>query len=205
MRGSRPLNRQEYYTASALLSGKMAMRNRAMFSLGVNAGFRVTEITSLKIGDLVERDGSIVDRVTVSRLNMKGKKNSRTIRLNNKAKAAIRPWLESLAKQNVVNKNDYVFRSIRGNYPVCRSQAWKILAHAYRVAGFKGKLGTHAMRKTFANNVYDYFLGLVAAGEKIDAFRLTSKALGHSDIKSTDQYLSFRTEEIDRAVDVVGI
>jgi len=39
-----------------------------------------------------------------------------------------------------------------------------------------------------------------AAGEAIDPFRLTSKALGHCNINNTDAYLSFLEADIDQAI-----
>jgi hypothetical protein len=54
-----------------------------------------------------------------------------------------------------------------------------------------GKLGTHAMRKTFCNRVYDKL--------NHDLVK-THRAIGHANINSTVQYLSFREAEIDAAV-----
>ena len=51
--------------------------------------------------------------------------------------------------------------------------------------------GTHCLRKTFANNVHKALGG--------DLFR-TSKAMRHSSPLSTLRYLSFKQEEIDRAI-----
>ena len=41
---------------------------------------------------------------------------------------------------------------------------------------------------------------MAPAGEAIDPFRLTSKALGHKNITSTDSYLSFMEADIDDAI-----
>lgn len=69
--------------------------------------------------------------------------------------------------------------------------AWRILKEAYESNEMTGKLGTHSMRKTFADRIYD----------KLDRDLVkTQKALGHRNINSTVQYLSFREEEIDEAM-----
>ena len=70
----------------------------------------------------------------------------------------------------------------------------------YATNGFTGTVATHSMRKTFANKVYQHLCQRRAAGEAIDPFRLTSKALGHRNINSTDQYLSFLEADIDHAI-----
>ncbi len=56
------------------------------------------------------------------------------------------------------------------------------------------------MRKTFAAKVYQRLSQRRAAGEPVDPFRLTSKALGHKNLNSTDAYLSFLEEDIDDAI-----
>ena len=86
----------------------------------------------------------------------------------------------------------FVFQSRKGsNRPISRVQAYRILQQAYYANDMTGTLGTHSMRKTFADRVY----------EKLnhDLFK-TQKALGHRNINSTIQYLSFKQEEIDAAI-----
>ena len=68
---------------------------------------------------------------------------------------------------------------------------WKVLNCAFKAAGVTGMAGTHCMRKTFAKNVHRALGG--------DLFR-TSKAMRHSSPLSTLRYLSFKQEEIDRAI-----
>lgn len=206
MRGSRPLTSAEAERLKPLFSGIMATRNLAMFLLGANTGFRITELLSLTLGDVLEENGLIKERITVSRRYMKGKRSSRNVYLNEYGRTGLLPWLRLLRDNQVIHRDDLLFRSYGGgNKAIGRVQAWKVMVKVYKAAGINGKLGTHAMRKTFANNIYQRLLDRVAGGESIDAFRSVSKALGHSDIKSTDQYLSFRTEDIDETIAGVGV
>ena len=91
-----------------------------------------------------------------------------------------------------VTAGSYVFRSSKGgDRPISPVQAWRILREAVTTNELTGKLGTHAMRKTFANRAY----------EKLNHDLVkTQRALGHANINSTVQYLSFREEEIDAAI-----
>lgn len=205
MKGMRPMIGEEVSLCLEKMVGRMLLRNSALLLLGVNTGFRISELLSLRLGDVIELDGGIKDRLTVWRRNMKGKRQSRSILLNEKAHGALAMWLEELGKGGFVYKDDFIFRSVRGRYAIDRVQGWKILHVAILSAGLKGRFGTHCMRKTFANNVYRYYLNQVARGLPVDAFRATSKALGHADIKSTDQYLSFLEEEVDEAVRAIAI
>lgn len=85
-----------------------------------------------------------------------------------------------------------MFRSRKGtNRAIGRKHAWTILTSTYCEHHLSGKLGTHAMRKTFANRVHA-LLGR-------DLVK-TQRALGHKNINSTVAYLSFLEEEIDAAI-----
>lgn len=206
MRGARPLTVVEVEDVKKAFGGKMAVRNRALFAFGINTGFRIAELLSLRLGDVLEADGQIKNRVTVSRRFMKGKRRSRSVSVNSKAKYGILPWLIVLKHSDVIHKDDFIFQS-HGylNKSIGYVQADRILKRAFSSVGLNGQLSTHTMRKTFANNVYNGFLRRVSKGEPVDAFRSTSKALGHADIKSTDQYLTFVTEEIDEMIEEVGV
>ena len=72
-----------------------------------------------------------------------------------------------------------------------RHTGWQILHDAFVAAGVTGMCGSHSMRKTFAANVLKTLGG--------DIFRL-SKAMRHTSPFTTLAYLSYRQDEIDRAI-----
>ena len=143
MKGSRPLTKEEIKKIKSLFSGCMHKRNLSLFLLGANTGFRISELLSLRLDDVLEEDGRIKSRLTVTRKNMKGNKSGRTVLLNNAGKKGIAPWLIELKRMDVIHKDDFVFRSKNGpNRAISRVQVWKILNTVYRSAGLTGKLGT---------------------------------------------------------------
>ena len=76
--------------------------------------------------------------------------------------------------------------------PITRTQAYRMLREAFECCELDIEVpGTHVMRKTFAQEVYEGFGG--------DLFK-TSKALGHASPASTVAYLSFQEEELDQVV-----
>ena len=77
------------------------------------------------------------------------------------------------------------------NRPITRIHAYRLFKDACAANGLQGVLATHSLRKTFAHRIYER-LGK-------DLIK-TQRALGHRSITSTVQYLSFREEEIDRAI-----
>jgi integrase len=70
----------------------------ALFVVGHRTGFRISELLSLKVGD-VQQHGKIVDHVTVQRRHMKKKTEGRTVALHPEAIAALSVWLEVLSKR----------------------------------------------------------------------------------------------------------
>ena len=191
MKGCRPLNLDEEELITKSFAGTYATRDRAIFVLGTKSGFRISELLSLKIGDVVQ-NARPVDRVYVRRRNMKKKIEGRSVILHPEAKQALAKWLVQLRRQGDISDDTYLFRSRKGlNGPISRVQYYKVLREAFDANELTGKLGTHTMRKTFANKVYD--------GLDRDLVK-TAQALGHKNINSTVQYLSFRQEDIDEAI-----
>jgi integrase len=191
MKGCQPLTEEEVTLVHQSFGGVYADRDKALFLLGVTSGFRISELLSLRVGD-VWVHGRLVDRVTVPRCHMKGKQESRTVLLHPDAKAALAPWLFSLRQLPGVDPQTFVFRSRKGpNRAISPVQAWRLLHEAVTTNELAGKLGTHTMRKTFANRIYE------RSGRDLIA---TQQAMGHKHVNSTQQSLSFRQEDIDALI-----
>ena len=107
------------------------------------------------------------------------------------AKAALAAWVFALRQRGGVGPDTWLFRSRKGARPISRGHAWRILRRAFAAAGVAGNVGTHTMRKTFADRIY------ARLGHDLVK---TQRALGHRCVDSTAQYISFREEEIDEAI-----
>ncbi len=192
MKGCRPLTDEEIEIVKGCFDGPHAKRNLTMVIYGLRTGHRISEILSLKACSVVGH-GKILDRVTVKRQHMKGKLESRTVILHPEVKEALRTYLESqFGDLRNIDPDLYLFRSQKGkNRPLSRQQAWAILEEAFAKAEMTGQLGTHSMRKTFADRVYQKLNG--------DIFKV-KRALNHASILSTLSYLSFKEEEIEQAI-----
>jgi integrase len=191
MKGCRPLTTGEIAEVSKAFSGPFAARDKALFIVGTQTGFRISELLSLKVGDIYQY-GKISDMVSVSRAHMKKKVAGRTMVLNIKAKEALRPWLKQLEKMGRLHPNTPLFLSKKLDADgklkaISRVQAWRVLDMAYKACELAGKTGTHSMRKSFADRLYSHFKGDIA---KI------AKGLGHKNINSTMSYLSFKEQDI---------
>lgn len=183
MSGSRALTDAEIASILPILN----IRDRALLILGVRAGFRISELLSLKVSDLIQH-GQLVNRVTVTRSNMKGKTRSRSVALHDDAKSAITDLITAYK----LVETDFLFINTRDRTKaISRVHAWRVLNNAYEVLSLMGKLGTHALRKSFAKRVYE------ASSKDLIA---TQHALGHSSVASTGRYLESTQEEVDDLV-----
>jgi site-specific recombinase XerD len=188
MKGCRPLEKHEAELVIATLRcGRNGIRNASFFTVGLMTGFRVSELLSLNVKDVLQC-GQMVDAVTVRRANMKGKGEGRTVKLNAKAKAALAAWLEDRGDV------DGPLFSSTAQKRISRVQVWRIFNRAFKSIGMTGQLGTHCMRKTFADRMHTLLDG--------DLKQLQG-ALGHKWITSTSQYLSFKEEKINDALDLL--
>jgi site-specific recombinase XerD len=190
MKGCRSFTDQEADQIMKSFKGTFAARDRAIFAVGRYTGERISAILNLKVGDAVQA-GRIADAVTYRRASRKGKTEGRTVKLHAEAKTALAAWINTLSKDTVLTAEDFVFPSRKGRGPLSRVQYHRILKEVVAANELTGKIATHSMRKTFADRVYEK-LGR-------DIFR-TQKALGHRNINSTVQYLSFKEADIDAAI-----
>ncbi len=188
MKGCRPLSSEEISSIlAAIAANRHALRDRALFILGHRTGFRISELLSLKIGD-VFREGKALTRVVVARKAMKGQKEARTVELHPEAREAIETWVRELGNIDPVVP---LFQGQKGSRALGRKAAWHMLKIAYKKCGLQGKLATHSMRKTFARRVHKNL------GENI--FK-TQKAMGHKSVNSTASYLAVDEDEISNAI-----
>lgn len=191
MKGCRPLTQVEIQAVAEQLHAHddLGARNGALFALGLNTGFRVSELLSIRVGD-VQQNGSMVQALEIRRCKMKGKGEGRTVHLNSKAKLAITTWLASL-KEWGCQADTPLFCS-RARKELSRVQVWRMFDQAFGAIGLTGTLGTHCMRKTYAMRMHELLKG--------DLKQLQG-ALGHKWITSTAQYLSFKEDLINSAID----
>lgn len=181
MKGCRPLTREE----EALLLRNLGLREVCIIELGINFGFRVSELLSLKVKD-VWFDRKVKERVELKRCNTKGKIEGRSQLINKHAKII----LEKYIVEKGLDEESFLFPNNRGK-ALSRIRVWQIINDIAKKCGITGKLGTHCLRKTFAHRVYDIT-------EK-DLIKV-QKALGHLSIKSTQSYLGVEQKEIDDAI-----
>ena len=177
-------------------SGRRAARDRAFFALGICTGFRVSELCSLTLADVME-NGTIRKSLTVSSRRMKGKHASRTVDLSPEVKKHLAEAVRELNRRGFFMPDTKLFG-------FGRVRAYQILRAAANRKKVSGRIGTHSMRKTFAHNLHQGFLRQRVKGIHLDPILETSRALGHTMIQNTVAYLPASAEITSRAVLQLG-
>lgn len=166
------------------------LRNYMMFVININNGIRISDLLSLKIGDVLTPSGAIEDQVFIKETKT-GK--TRYIFFGNASKEAIQSYLSALPSYSL---DDYLFSSCKSkkddSKPLSRIQAWRIVSDMGKAISedkdHQLHLGTHSMRKTF---------GYQRVAQDPDNQLLVSQIseiYNHSSIGMTYKYLGIDTE-----------
>ena len=81
MKGTRPLDNDEIRRVSTCFTGTFATRNSGLFMLGVSTGGRISELLSLRIGDVYQNKNPVTDLLYTKRI-VKGGEVSRSVPVN---------------------------------------------------------------------------------------------------------------------------
>jgi integrase/recombinase XerD len=162
----RLLNQPDSKTAKGL-------RDRGMLEVLYSTGLRVSELVSLRVGDLDSKAGCV-------RCIGKGDKE-RIVPVGRKALAMVDKYLHEarpeLLRQAKVTNATALFVNRRG-VALSRVGVWKILSAYGRRAGLRVALTPHMLRHSFATH-------LLERGADLRSVQLM---LGHADISTTQIY-----------------
>lgn len=197
MKGTRPLDNAEILEVSKAFEGKYEDRNRSLFMLGVSIGGRINELLSLKVSDVWQNDKPVSD-VLFSKHIVKGGEVSRAVPLNADGRLAVEKAIEYHQDEfgDVVDPEAPLFVSRVGKLKRMTNQAGSdAIMKAFRAAGLNGKLGTHSMRKSFAQRLY---------AQTNDIF-VVQEMLGHKNIATTQTYLGVNYAEVRKALELMSV
>ena len=186
--GARPFkSRQEIQQLLAGMTGTYRLRDRALVVLGVKTGLRISELLSLKIGDVLGEGDRFLNEVYVCRSAVKGKRAGRRLPLHPTAKFALGRWLvEQRKKGAVLERGHFLFvsRKGRGWRPISRRAALQVMERAAAGIGLDEGISTHSMRKWVAREVYQ---------RSGNCLVRTGAVLGHRNISTTWRYCASLT------------
>ncbi len=153
-------------------------RDRAMLELLYSTGLRVSELVTLRTGDLHAGPGYL-------QVTGKGGKQ-RLVPVGRSAQAAVEAY-QRHARPALLGRraSPYLFVSRRGTR-LTRQGFWKIIVAAGRRAGIRQPLSPHLLRHSFATH-------LLARGADL---RSVQQMLGHADIATTQIYTHVVAERL---------
>lgn len=129
----------------AAIKNALHGRDLLLFTIGINVGLRISDLLLLQVGDVREKDA---DTLTEGKT-----KKKRTVTLNDSVKHAVATLIPEGASDD-----DYLFPSRKGDKPIGRVQAYRILNAAVARAGLSDvytSFGAHSLRKTFGYFAYE--------------------------------------------------
>ena len=156
MKGTRPLDNDEIRSVSTCFTGTFATRNRGLFLLGVSTGGRISELLSLRIGDVYQNNKPVTDLLYTKRI-VKGGEVSRSVPVNADGRRAIDEmvkWHREHYRSIASKRPLFPSRHKSGTVPMHRQTAHAILKNAFIEAGAEmGHLATHSLRKVVCSAV----------------------------------------------------
>lgn len=133
----------------AFLAGKNK-RDELLFCFGIYTGLRISDILTVKVQDVLDKDHFYIVEQKTKRAKQRSKKYTvrKRIPIIKKLQRLINNYCEGL------RGTDYLFKSRQGkNRPITRVRAYDILREAARHCDLT-EIGTHTLRKTFGYLVY---------------------------------------------------
>lgn len=166
------------------------IRDWMLWTVGVSLGLRISDLFSLKIKSILNED--LTFRKYICVIEEKTSKLNSCL-ITESVVGAVRTYFDSIEWK--FSLEDYLFKSRKTNGKMYEEYGWKILSDAGKALSLPIVIGSHTMRKSFAN--------IAACVDKscIDMNTITKiqGLLNHSDQKVTMRYLGTFAEMFDRA------
>ena len=197
MKGTRPLDNAEIRKVSAAFDGTFAIRNRSLFMLGVSVGGRISELIALRVNDVWQNRKPVSD-LLFDRNIVKGGEVSRAVPVNTDGQQAIADliaWQLELYGNADPTRPLFPSRKGQGLKAMSRIAAHDALKDAFETAGLNGKLGTHSLRKSYAQRLYEHTNDIYAVQEM----------LGHKSVVTTQRYLGVNYANVRDASEAMSI
>jgi integrase/recombinase XerC len=179
----RVLTEMEYRSLRDVVRGsrrKSSVRDYAILELALQTGLRISEICSLSVGDIQPSTRTTAGHVTVRK--GKGGKE-RTVTLNDAAERALRGYM-GVRPKGTGHSELFLNNRMKPCQPVAVSGVFKRYMEKAGIAGAT----FHSLRHTFATHSLNMGTNIIVVQE----------ALGHESLTTTQKYVHFLREMMDR-------
>ncbi len=164
-----------------------AMRNRVMLLTGLWSGMRVGEISSLRVGDVRNTDGSVRAEIRLTADQTKGRQ-PRTVFLPQKLRDELQTYLDL---RGMVPATNPLFIT-GGRKPFSANLMAQHFHYLFKHAGIAGA-SSHSMRRSFITNL----------ANKGISVRVLAEISGHRSISVTQKYIDVNDDMKRNAVEMV--
>ncbi|MBA7554640.1 Tyrosine recombinase XerC [subsurface metagenome] len=166
-------------------------RDFLLFVFGINSGLRISDLLSLRLGDVKDSRGGLKDDLDIREQKTK---KTRKVFFNKQIREALNFYLE---KTGIFNLDRYLFTNekTKKNRPITRVRAYQLINEWCREVGIRYKVGGHTLRKTFGYHLRKQGISI----EQI------SSLLNHQNIKVTFRYIGIDQDEDREVIKGFGI
>ena len=166
---------------------KYALRDRAIILTSFLGGLRVAEIASLKMGDVVNSDGSIKNEIRLAAAQTKGK-HPRTVFVSQRLQTELANYLTT---RHIKGADTPLFHTEhRLGFSANGLCVW--FYQLYKHAGISGG-SSHSGRKFFITTLANKGIGV----------RILASLAGHRSIAVTQRYIDVNDEQKRQAVELI--
>ncbi len=166
---------------------KYPERNRALIAMSFYAGLRVAEIASLKMGDVLNADGTIKSEIRLSAAQTKGK-HPRTVFVSQRLRAE----LECYIATRHIRDADVPFFHTGNRLGFTPNGLCVWFYQLYKNVGISGG-SSHSGRKFFITTLANKGIGV----------RILASLAGHKNISVTQRYIDVNDEQKRNAVELI--
>lgn len=154
---------------------KISYRDYMMFVIGINTGLRISDLLSLKVEDVRARTHIIITE-------QKTGKYKRFL-INDMLRMEINKYIDGMGQE------EYLFKSRKGDKPITRVQAYRILNKVAAKLGID-EVGSHTLRKTFSYFHYQQYKDIA----------ILQSILNHSSPSVTLRYIGINQDINDETI-----
>ena len=156
---------------------KLGLRDYLLFAIGINTGFRISDLLRLKVIDVKDKTHIIIKEKKTGKM--------KKALINGKLKEDIDRYINNLSD------NQCLFMSQKGtNKAISRVQAYRVLNKAAEAIGLES-IGTHSLRKTFGYHHY----------KRNKDVALLQELFNHSAPSVTLRYIGINQDAMDKSVE----
>lgn len=169
-----PLRKVSQIAKVSKILSAQSKRDLLLFTFGINCGLRISDILSLNVKDVKNKNYIIIKEKKTGKF--------KKFPLNSKLKKMLKEYTKKK------NPDEPLFLTVFNNR-LNRISAYQIIKQACKQAGIEAKIGTHTMRKTFGYHHYKKFKDIA----------ILQTIFNHSNPEVTLKYIGIEQDRIDRS------